>query len=61
MRPKISIAVMKLATGNFYITLLEPGKIERTYIENGFTYTSKDYREIRDKIAEIKESYQHAT
>lgn len=57
MKPKLSISVMKLSTGNFYITVLETGKNERTYMEDGITFTSKDYRIIRDKIAEIKEKY----
>ena len=57
MKPKISISTMKLANGSFYITVLEVGLQERTYMEDGNTYTSKDYREIRAKIKEIKEKY----
>lgn len=58
MKPKLSIAVMKLATGSFYITVLAPGCAEKIYMEKGVTYTSKDYREIRNKIAEIRENYE---
>ena len=50
---------MKLANGSFYITVLEAGLQERTYMEGGITYTSKDYREVRKKIKEIKEKYHH--
>lgn len=50
---------MKLANGSFYITVLEAGLQERTYMEGGVTYTSKDYREVREKIREIKEKYHH--
>lgn len=49
---------MKLATGSFYITVLAPGCAEKIYMEKGVTYTSKDYREIRNKIAEIRENYE---
>ena len=58
MKSILSISVMKLPTGSFYITVLEPGCVEKTYMEKGVTYTSKDYREIRNKIAEIKEKYE---
>ena len=59
MKPKISISTMKLPNGSFYITVLEAGVQERTYMEDGITFTSKDYREIREKIREIKEKYHH--
>ena len=61
MQPKISVSTMKLPNGSFYITVLEVGLQERTYMEDGITYTSKNYREIRDKIAEIKKRYHNET